>query len=249
MLLLRLVCLLFLLLSAIASADCPNVEWDETQILKKINDGDTVTLENDRLVRFIGINTPEINYRDINQSARYALEAKALLERYIRPGDKIHLVYDKTKQDKYGRKLAYVYTKTGRNLGLLQLKAGLAHHWVIGKNDKFWRCFQDAQGQAKLRKKGVWSDFKPLSAKRLQKSDKGYVYISGRITSIEGSSKGLKLMLDKHLSVWISGSNLKRFTNSDIGFSLHKKLLLTGKLFFSQKQAKLTLYHPAQILP
>jgi endonuclease YncB( thermonuclease family) len=232
-----------------ASASCPEVDWDETVVLKKINDGDTVTLDNNRLVRFIGINTPEINHRNISKSEPYALEAKALLERYIRPGDKIHLVYDKTKQDKYGRKLAYVYSKTGRDLGLLQLKAGFAHHWVIGKNDKFWRCFQDAQGQAKLRKKGVWSNFKPLSAKRLQKNNRGYAYISGRITSMEESRKGLKLMLDKHLSVWISSANLKRFTDSDSTFFLHNKLLLTGKLFFSKKQARLTLYHPAQILP
>lgn len=245
----RFICLFLILLSTIAGADCPTAEWNETGVLKKINDGDTITLENERLVRFIGINTPEINHRKINQSAPYALEAKALLERYIRPGDKIHLVYDKTKQDKYGRKLAYVYSKTGRNLGLLQLKAGFAHHWVIGKNDKFWRCFQAAQSHAKLRKKGVWSDFKPLSAKRLQKKDKGYIYISGRITSIEKSRKGVKLILDKHLLVWISKSNLKHFAESDVGLLLHNKLLLRGKLFFSQNQAKLTLYHPAQILP
>lgn len=246
----RVFCLLWLLLSAVAaSADCPRAEWDETVILKKINDGDTVTLENGRLVRFIGINTPEINHRNVNQSERYALQAKALLEMYIRPGDKIHLVYDKTKHDKYGRKLAYVYSKTGRDLARLQLQSGFAYHWVIGKNDKFWRCFQEAQRQAKLRKKGVWSDFKPLSAKRLQKSDRGYRYISGRITAKKETKKGLQLTLDKTLLLFISKANLVRFRDVGIDFSLHNKLLLTGKLLFSKKQAKLTLYHPAQILP
>lgn len=230
-------------------ASCPRYSWDETVTLQKINDGDTVTLENGRLVRFIGINTPEINHRNPSQSEPHALKAKALLERYIRPGDKLHLVFDKTKQDKYGRKLAYVYSKTGRNLALLQLKSGLAKHWVIGKNDKFWRCFQDAERRARLRKKGVWSGFKPLRATRLEKSDKGYAYISGRISEINKTKKGMKLRIDKRLIVSISSAKLKIFKKNGIELLLHEKVLLSGKLIFSRGEPKLTLYHPAQMLP
>ncbi len=135
------------------SASCPNEGWEETVTLKQINDGDTVTLENGRLVRFIGINTPEINHRNKSKSEPYALQAKALLERYIQAGDKLHLLFDKSKHDKYGRLLAYVYSKTGRNLALLQLQSGYAKHWVVGKNDHFWRCFQKAERRARLRKK------------------------------------------------------------------------------------------------
>ncbi|WP_022942121.1 thermonuclease family protein [Psychromonas hadalis] len=241
--------LLALLFSSSLFASCPRISWDETVILKKINDGDTVTLKNGRLVRFIGINTPEINYRNLKKSEPYALEAKALLERYMRVGDKLHLVYDKTKQDKYGRKLAYVYNKTGRNLALLQLQSGFAQHWVIGRNDKFWRCFQDTERQARLRRKAIWSDFKPLLASRLQKSDKGYVYIKGRITEIKKNKQGLKLKIDKQLTVSISKAKLKIFKKSGIDFLLHERLLLSGKLTFSGNKAKLILYHPAQILP
>jgi len=242
-----LLALLFFSCSVFAS--CPRLGWDETVKLKTINDGDTVTLENGRLVRFIGINTPEINHRNLSKSDPYALQAKALLERYIRPGDKLHLVYDKTKQDKYGRKLAYVYSKTGRNLALLQLQAGLATQLIIGKNDKFWRCFQNAERTARLRRKAIWSDIKPLHAKRLEKSDKGYVYIKGRITEIESNKKGVKLKLDKQLTVSISKTKLKLFKKNNIDFLLHEKLLLSGKLTFSRNKPKLTLYHPAQILP
>lgn len=231
------------------SATCPRVDWDQTVRLKKINDGDTVTLENGRLVRFIGINTPEINFYHLNKSAPYALQAKALLEKYIHPGDKLHLVFDKTKQDRYGRKLAYVYSKTGQNLALLQLRAGFAHHWVIGENDKFWRCFQDAERQARLRKKGVWSRFKPLSAKRLEKSDKGYVYVKGRITAIKKNKKGMKLQFDKRLTVSISSAKLRIFKKYGVDFLMHEKLLFSGRIIFSRGKPKLTLYHPAQILP
>ncbi|WP_413700011.1 thermonuclease family protein [Psychromonas sp. KJ10-10] len=239
----------FILFPVSLFASCPRYGWDETFVVKKINDGDTVTLENGRLVRFIGIDTPEINYRNLSKSEPYALEAKALLERYIRPGDKLKLLYDKTKQDKYGRILAYVYTKTGRNLALLQLKSGLAKHWVIGKNDLLWRCFQDTERQARLRKKAVWSDFDSLNASRLTKSEKGYVYVSGRVTNIELSKKGMIFVLDKKLSVSIRTTKLKVFKENNIDIHLYDKLLLSGKLFFSKGKPKMTLYHPAQILP
>lgn len=239
----------FIFCSSSLLASCPHNHWDQTVTLKKINDGDTVTLENGRLVRLIGINTPEINHRNVAKSEPYALEAKALLEKYLRPGDKLHLIFDRTKQDKYGRILAYVYSKKGRNLALLQLKSGLAQHWVIGKNDKFWRCFQGAERQARLRKKGVWSDFKPLLAARLEKSDKGYVYIRGRITDIFRSKKGIKFKVDKKLMVSISNAKLKIFKKNDVEIRLHEKLLLSGKLIFSREEPKLTLYHPAQMLP
>ncbi|HIP75881.1 MAG TPA: hypothetical protein EYH12_01775 [Psychromonas hadalis] len=79
--------------------------------MKYINDGDTVTLTDGQLMSFIGINTPEINHRNLEKSDPYALDARKLLARYLRVGDKVHLIYDKTKRDKYGRLLAYVYSK------------------------------------------------------------------------------------------------------------------------------------------
>jgi len=240
--------LLILFASPSLSATCPLYAWDQTARLKAVNDGDTITLENGRLVRLIGINTPEVNHRKLSKSEPYALEAKALLEKYLRPGDKLHLIYDHTQKDKYGRLLAYVYSKTGRDLALLQLQHGYAQQWVIGNNDKFWRCVQKAERQARKRKKGIWQDVKVLSASRLSKSDKGYVYIRGHITAIEESKGSIKLILDRRLVVSISHSNLSRFKNNAIHFSLHDKLLITGKLTFSQDRPKVRLYHPVQIL-
>jgi endonuclease YncB( thermonuclease family) len=190
---------LIVLSPSVLSAICPRVDWEKTVVVKQINDGDTITLENGKLVRFIGINTPEINYRNISASAPYALKAKALVERYVKVGDKVNLVFDKSKRDKYGRLLAYVYSKTGRNLAVLQLQAGYAKQWVIGKNDRFWRCFQKAERKARIRKKGVWSGFTPLQAKEISKDNKGYQTISGQISEVTKSKKGILFFLDKRL--------------------------------------------------
>ncbi|MCG6200807.1 thermonuclease family protein [Psychromonas antarctica] len=244
-----LVVLLFALLPVPLLADCAQVAWDQTVILKQINDGDTVTLENGRLVRFIGINTPEINYRYKSRSDPYAFDAKQLLQRYIKVGDKLHLVFDKTKKDKYGRLLAYVYSKSGRNLALLQLQSGFATHWVIGQNDRFWQCFQQAEQQSRARNSGIWSNFKPLSAANLTEADHGYQYIRGRISDLKQDKRGIRFKLDKKLQVIIHAKQLQRFKENGVNLLLNEQLLLSGKLTFRHGQAKLSLYHPAQILP
>lgn len=229
--------LLILFISPSLYATCPYLGWDQSVRLKKINDGDTLTLESGQLVRFIGINTPEINHGDVAKSEPYAYQAKALLAKYLRPGDKLYLIFDKTKHDKYGRLLAYVYSKTGRDLAFMQLKSGYGKQWVIGRNDKFWRCFQDAEQQARKRKKALWKNFKPLSAGKLQESDQGYIYVIGRITGIENSKNGLQLVIDRLLIISISAYNYAVFQKSAIEFLLHDKLLITGKLMFFTKQA------------
>ena len=231
------------------SANCQRVDWDKTERVKLINDGDTITLESGERVRFIGMNTPEMNYSDQKKSEPYALKAKALLERYIKIGDKVHLVFDKTRHDKYGRILAYVYSKTRQNLNLLQLKAGYAKQWVIGKNDRFWKCFQTAEKTARLGRKGLWSDFSPLKARQLDSSNKGYQYVHGQISKVIKYKSGLMLFLDRKLKVWISASRLKKFTKNNISFHQNARLLLSGKVTFSGKKPKMILYHPVQVLP
>lgn len=238
----------FLFFPVFAYASCPHVSWDATAIVKQVNDGDTVTLSDGRRVRFIGINTPEVNHGNLSKSEPYANKAKALIERYVRKGDKIRLVFDKTKHDKYGRVLAYVYSKTGRNLALMQLQKGFAKHWVIGKNDKFWKCFQTAERQARKRKKGVWSDFKPIKAAQFKKSGTGYQYVSGVITKLDKTSKGLSFVLDKKITVKISKSNLVTLEKNNIHFMLHQRVLLNGKVTLSRGKGKMTIYHPAQFL-
>ncbi len=78
-------------------------------------DGDTITVGGTS-VRLLGYDTPEVGQRCYTQATR---KAAAL----IRNGVKIHHVVGK---DRYGRTLAYVKTRSGRDVGSAMLKAGLA---------------------------------------------------------------------------------------------------------------------------
>ncbi|MGB5446863.1 MAG: thermonuclease family protein [Psychromonas sp.] len=241
--------LLVMLFPSLLLAACPQLAWHKSVTLKYINDGDTVTLDNGRLVRFIGINTAEIDHQHKSRSQPFALAAKHRLQEQVKAGDKLHLIFDRTRQDKYGRILAYVFTQTGTNLGLLQLTSGLAQHWVIGKNDLFWQCFQAAEQQARLSKKGLWAGFSPLKAKTLSAKDRGYQYIIGQVTQLKESKKGLQFTLDGNLKVTISRKNLRFFKTPDTKIKLHNSILITGNLKWSGQQLRLTINHPAQILP
>jgi micrococcal nuclease len=74
-------------------------------------DGDTVVLSNGQKVRYIGINAPELAH-DGHKAEPYGDEAKrfnaSLVDR-----KKVRLEFDKERNDRYERLLAYVFLKDG----------------------------------------------------------------------------------------------------------------------------------------
>lgn len=126
--------------------------------VRNVYDGDTLTLTDERRVRFLMIDTPEIKERQ-----PYAQEAKAYTKSLC---DKtgIWLVYGDEKKDHYGRLLAFIYVKTDDgylcvNEGIVA--AGLAVVYTPRKDkkaanfDKMLALQRTARGE----KRGLWADF------------------------------------------------------------------------------------------
>lgn len=82
---------------------------EEIQIstVVKVIDGDTVALDNGKVVRYLGIDTPE-NPGDKNQEC-YALNA-SIANKELVEGEKVLLIKDISETDRYGRLLRYVWT-------------------------------------------------------------------------------------------------------------------------------------------
>lgn len=97
----------------------------EKVTLAYINDGDTLTLKDGRLVRLIGVNAPEIDHQYPSLSQRYSLEARAFVASKLKAGDELALMFGPTKLDPYGRTLAYVFTPDGLLLPQPLLQKGL----------------------------------------------------------------------------------------------------------------------------
>jgi micrococcal nuclease len=82
-------------------------QQEETLRVKTVVDGDTVELEDGRKVRYIGVNTPEIE-RGTKKGQCYGQEALRR-NRELVEGKEIRMEKDVSETDKYGRLLRYVF--------------------------------------------------------------------------------------------------------------------------------------------
>ena len=138
----------------------------------KVIDGDTIYLDNPInpiKVRMIGIDAPEAreNEKALRDSQKSRKSIKAItelgaksaryLESLISKGQKVRLVFDFTKFDKFGRTLAYVYSEKGEFLNLKLLENGYVYAYPVSPNLRFEREFNQAAQRAREGKKGLWA--------------------------------------------------------------------------------------------
>jgi len=105
----------------------------ETSV-KYVNDGDTIQLFDGTSVRYLGIDTPEVDHYDSRKSEEGAEEAFRFNKLLTGDKDIILAVPRQENRDRYGRLLAYVYvpavTSSGRayvNMTKLLLKKNMGN--------------------------------------------------------------------------------------------------------------------------
>ncbi len=79
-------------------------------------DGDTIALANGRSVRLLGYDSPEVGECGYDQATSMMA---TLVQRPVK-------LYHRMGKDQYGRILAYVKTRKGRDVGTIMLQRGLA---------------------------------------------------------------------------------------------------------------------------
>jgi len=137
-----------------ANNNQPNSEYDYVKVARVV-DGDTIELEDGRIVRYIGINTPEtVNPNILVQC--YGNEASAK-NRELVEGKNVKLMPDISDKDKYGRLLRYVYLEDNTFINLLLIESGFAFSSLYAPDIKYQNQFNAAEKEAKDGKKGLWS--------------------------------------------------------------------------------------------
>lgn len=122
--------------------------------VKYIYDGDTILLFNGDKVRYIGIDAPEIDYKNgINEYM--ALQSRNMNTNLVYNRD-IYLEFDIEKRDRYGRLLAYAFHQNGDMVNNALLKHGLAWIMAIPPNLKYFSVFLESQRYAISEKLGLW---------------------------------------------------------------------------------------------
>ncbi len=119
----------------------------------RVIDGDTIVVEGDERVRYIGIDTPELASGS-KAAELMAEEAKEFNRKWVE-GKMVVLEFDRQKRDRYDRLLAYVYIgETMVNEELV--RKGFAREKAYPPNLKYQRMFETVEKEARGRRIGIW---------------------------------------------------------------------------------------------
>lgn len=151
-------------------------------VVSKVVDGDTITLNTGEKVRLLQIDTPELA-----SSECYGVEARAALASLLNTKAVITLKDDPKldKIDRYGRSLRYIFVgKTNINLKMVEIGAA-APYFYRGEKGLYSAQFLKAAEKAKQSKRGLW---KACPGTRLTPSHAITTKVSLGITSKVGTA-------------------------------------------------------------
>ncbi len=223
----------------------------------KVIDGDTVRLSNGRLVRFIGINTPEIDHK-FGNSEPFAIEARDYLQAKItRSNGEVLLVAGPETEDRHGRLLAHVFSPRGENIQADILLEGYGAWIVVPPNLEYLDCYRDSEKQARGKKKGVWGkQFKtPRNVQDLTKADRGFQWIQGKISRIGSGKKYWWLSFEddspaekySKVALRVRRDDLQYFNERSLDHLVGKVVRVKGWLSQYRDQLVMSLKHPASL--
>ena len=137
--------------------------------VERVVDGDTIRVDlpgDDRTVRVIGIDTPEVARED-RPGACYGDEARAFA-RTMLEGRTVRLTFGVEELDRFGRTLATVQVldgpAAGRDLSLALARGGYARALAIAPNTANAAAVADAVAEARRARRGLWAACGPARA-------------------------------------------------------------------------------------
>ena len=126
--------------------------------VKWVNDGDTIVLADGRHVRYMGINSPEIDHEN-KKAELFGYEAKKYNKTLVL-SKMVCLEFDKQTHDRYGRTLAYVFLNNGVFVNNVMIEQGYAYCLSRRPNIKYDQVLLQSQRDAMSAKRGIWSNWK-----------------------------------------------------------------------------------------
>lgn len=246
--------LLFAALAGPAPAECPPPPpTAEIVTVRHVHDGDTLILEDERKLRLLGYNAPEVARRERPAEALGA-EARERLAQWIEEsGRRIRLQYDTELKDRYGRTLAHAFLGD-RNVAELMLGSGLAAGLIIPPNLRHADCYSEAERRARAQRRGIWElqSHQPADLKRLHAHRDRYTVLRARILKLEQDSGGSIVWLgaDEHsprVKVFIAAADLELFPHRRLKTLTGREVEVRGWLHRRDKTWTMQLRHPASL--
>lgn len=190
--------------------------------VKEVIDGDTVRLENGDVLRYVGIDTPEVRKRK-GDSWEYApqpfsLEAREF-NRNLVEGRSVTVELDVQRRDKYRRLLGYVFIN-GTFVNAELVKEGLAVCYARPPNVRYAESFFDSQRKARREGKGLWSECEPVPPEEAMNHIGKIQVVRGRVKDVVYKAKTVFLNFGKDwrkdFTVTVFKDSLKFFRDRGI---------------------------------
>ena len=232
----------------IVLAACPADRVDEEVRVAHVFDGDTVRLSDGRRVRFIGIDTPEIDHRG-GRSEPYSRAAQRRLEHLLGKERRLLLRYDNERKDHYGRSLAHPYLSDGKSLNAILLEEGLATTMLVTPNDWQHDCYRRAMARARDARIGIWSlpSHRLTPVIELSKRDQGYAWVAGRVQGIRAGRDSRRVLLEGGLQLYIASGDLSYFEEKMLAKLPGTTVEVDGWLQGEIGKWRMRLRHPSQL--
>ncbi|MCO6413115.1 MAG: thermonuclease family protein [Thiogranum sp.] len=233
----------------ISAADCsPPVTAEAVQV-RYIHDGDTLVLADNRKVRLIGINTPEVS-RNGEPAQALAINARDRLRQLLfEQSNKARILYGQQKVDDHGRSLAHLWSPDGTNLAAVLLREGLGWAVAIPPNVRLLECYLESERQALEASRGVWDrpDYHAIASNQLSLRDEGFMRVKGRVTRVNHGGGATWINLEGRFAVRIPDQDLQWFANRPDTTWLGRELEVRGWLYVTKGESRITVNHPAAI--
>ena len=211
--------ILFLIVFFLSCSPASN--YSNIKVLDVI-DGDTIKLSNGELVRYIGIDTPEIRIKQggefVYSPQPLSLEAKDFNVKLVQ-GKYVRVEFDVEKKDIYGRLLGYCFVD-GVLVNSELIKNGYAVLLTMPPNVNYAEEFVKLQKEARIRKRGLWADYEVISHLKSSESINQIKRVRGKVLNTYRSKKCIFLNFGKNwktdFTVVIFNNVIDSFYEKDI---------------------------------
>jgi len=122
--------------------------------VKYVYDGDTILIDKDEKVRYLGIDAPELDHQ--GGDSEFMASSSRNYNLQLVGHKRVRLEFDREKRDRYGRLLAYVFLENGEMVNGILVKKGFAHIMSKPPNLKYLNLLLGYQRKAMSKRLGIW---------------------------------------------------------------------------------------------
>lgn len=210
-------------------------------------DGDTVLLADERRLRLIGIDAPEVPHRG-RPGEPGAEAARARLQQLVANAE-LHLQPGATTRDDYDRLLGYLRDDNGRDIGAEMLRAGFAVVSLHEDNAQRADAYFAAETEAREAGRGLWAEpaLQPLAAAEASAHRNSYRQLEGHVVTARAGDATAELQLESGLRLAVDESARGRFSGAALRALKGGKVRVRGVIRQRDGEPLIHLRHPGQM--